>query len=384
MGRSQFILYLVLVFLFACQSGPEKAGQESEEMKANISVTPFGETPEGEANLYTLVNEKGMKVEITNYGGIVTSLLVPDRHGKFEDVALGFDNIDDYLAEHPYFGAIVGRYGNRIAGGQFTLDGTEYSLAKNDNENHLHGGDRGFDKHLWDAEIVTGSLPVLKLTRTSPDLEEGYPGNLDVAVTYTLDNENVLTIDYEATTDKATIINLTNHTYFNLAGQGEGDILEQLLTINASRYTPVDEGLIPLGTLDSVAGTPFDFRGQTMIGSRIDETNEQLERGGGYDHNYVLDKEQEGALELAAKVHEFNSGRTMEVYTTEPGIQFYSGNFLDGTLTGKGEKTYGHRAGFCLETQHYPDSPNQSNFPSVILRPGETYSTTTQYRFSAM
>ncbi|MGI9474831.1 MAG: aldose epimerase family protein [Rubripirellula sp.] len=335
--------------------------------------------------LYTFTNASGMQVKITNYGAIVTSISVPDRNGKMADVTLGYDRVEDYInaVDKPYFGAIVGRYGNRIAKGEFSIDGETYSLATNNNENHLHGGVIGFDKVVWDAQLVGGDgWSGLKLSYLAKDKEEGYPGNLSVDVTYKLTDENELIVEYLATTDKATPINLTQHSYFNLKGEGEGTILDHELMLNATRYTPVDSTLIPTGEMPTVKGTPFDFTKSKTIGRDIEQENEQLTFGLGYDHNFVLDREGEG-LSLAARVHEPASGRTMEIHTTEPGIQFYCGNFLDGRLKGKSGKDYVHRGGFCLETQHYPDSPNQPDFPSSILKPGEEYKTTTVFKFSA-
>jgi aldose 1-epimerase len=349
-----------------------------------ITKRPFGKTADGVAvHLYTLCNAKGMEVAITNYGGIVLSLKVPDRQGSLDDVVLGYDTLAEYIADNPYFGAIIGRYGNRIGRGKFTLDGQEYTLAQNNNENHLHGGMKGFDKVVWKAKGILGDKgPGLVLTYTSRDGEEGYPGNLDVSVTYIVTQENELRIHYVATADKPTPVNLTNHSYFNLAGQGIGNILGHELTLCADRFTPVDEGLIPTGQLRPVEGTPMDFRKPVAIGARVDQEDEQLGFGGGYDHNWVLNKPA-GELALAARVYEPKRGRVMEVFTTEPGIQFYCGNFLDGSNVGKGGKVYRHRYGFCLETQHFPDSPNKPAFPSTVLRPGEEYSTTTVYKFSA-
>jgi len=348
-----------------------------------LTRSPFGKTAEGTAvDLYTLSNSQGMEVAITNYGGIVVSLTAPDRHGAFADIVLGYETLDEYLAGSPYFGAIVGRYGNRIARGKFTLDGKEFTLARNDGENHLHGGLRGFDKVVWKARGILGDKgPGLVLEYLSRDGEEGYPGNLAVTVTYILTDENELRIHYRATTDKPTPVNLTNHSYFNLAGQGRGDILGHALRIDADRFTPVDARLIPTGELRSVGNTPLDFRQATPIGARVDADDEQLRFGGGYDHNWVLNKPA-GELGPAARVEEPKSGRVMEVLTTEPGLQFYCGNFLDGSNVGKGGKAYEHRYGFCLETQHFPDSPNKAHFPSCILRPGAEYSSTTIYRFS--
>jgi len=365
-----------LVLLAGC-------GQKKESgAKVQMKKQPFGKTADGQAvDLYTLTNPNGLEAAITNYGGIVVRLKTPDRNGQLADVVLGFDTLDDYLKGHPYFGAIIGRYGNRIAKGRFQLNGVEYKLAVNNGENHLHGGLKGFDKVVWNArDVSTAEAPALELTYTSKDGEEGYPGTLHVTVVYTLTPANELKIDYAATTDKDTIVNLTNHSYFNLAGQGEGDILGHELMINASRFTPVDAGLIPTGELRSVEGTPFDFRKPVAIGARINQDDQQLKYGNGYDHNFVLDRTGDG-LVLAARVTEPKSGRVMEVYTTEPGIQFYSGNFLDGSNKGKGGKIYQRRYGFCLETQHFPDSPNKPNFPSTVLRPGAKYQSTTVYRF---
>ena len=333
----------------------------------------------------TLKNAKGIEVQAINYGAIITSLKVPDRTGKVADVVLGFDRPEQYWAEPtpPYFGAIVGRYGNRIAKGQFAIGGKTYKLVTNNGPNHLHGGNRGFDKVYWDMSTKNspqGSSVVF--TRLSPDGEEGYPGNLRATVTYTLTEKNELIVDYRATTDKATTVNLTQHSYFNLAGEGSGDILGHELTINADRYTPVDDTLIPTGQLAPVQGTPFDFRQATAIGARINNDDAQLKAGKGYDHNWVLNGTGT-ALRVAARLTDPKSGRSMEIQTTEPGIQFYSGNFLDGTIKGKGGHVYALRHGLCLETQHFPDSPNQKNFPSTILQPGKVYTTKTVMTFSA-
>jgi aldose 1-epimerase len=335
--------------------------------------------------LATLKNTHGVEVQAINYGAIITSLKVPDRAGKAADIVLGFDRPNVYWATPPppYFGAVVGRYGNRIAKGQFVLGRRTYKLVTNNGPNHLHGGTRGFDKILWDMstkQTPQGSSVVF--TRTSPDGEEGYPGNLHVTVTYTLTDADQLIVEYHATTDKATPVNLTQHSYFNLAGEGSGDILGHQLTINADRYTPVDDTLIPTGELAPVQGTPFDFRQPTAIGARINNDNPQLKAGKGYDHNWVLNSP--GAIPgFAARLTDPASGRTMEVSTTEPGLQFYTGNFLDGTIKGKGGHVYGHRAALCLETQHFPDSPNHPNFPSTILEPGKTYDSKTIFTFSA-
>jgi aldose 1-epimerase len=350
-----------------------------------ISRKGFGKTREGkEVELFTLTNANGMQAQIMTYGGIVTTLTAPDRNGKFGNVVLGYESLDKYLKGHPYFGCIVGRYGNRIAKGTFTLDGVKYTLAKNNGENHLHGGVKGFDKAVWEPQPDPKSTggPSLKLSYVSKDGEEGYPGNLKVTVTYQLTNKNELRIDYHATTDKATLVNLTNHAYFNLAGEGTGDILGHEMMINADRFTPIDVGLIPTGKLQDVAGTPLDFRKPTAIGARINDKHEQLKFGRGYDHNYVINRKDK-ELSLAARVYEPKTGRVLEVWTTEPAVQLYTGNFLDGSNVGPTGKAYQQRHGFCLETQHFPDSPNQPAFPSTILRPGQEYRTTTVYRFTA-
>ena len=341
-----------------------------------VTVKPWGKTPDGQkVELFTLTNKNGMQVTIATYGATVIDLLVPDRTGKLSDVSLGFGSIKNYPAKSPYFGAIAGRYANR----KFTLEGKTYKLAKNNGVNHLHGGVKGFDKLVWKGEALKSANPSVKFTLRSPDGQEGYPGNLDVAVTYTLTDKNELAISYLATTDKATVVNLTNHTYFNLAGAGNGSILNHQLKIKADEFTPVDKTLIPTGKLASVEGTPMDFRKSTAIGERIKAV------GGtpvGYDHNYVLSKCPLMKRALAAEVYEPSSGRFMQVYTDQPGIQFYSGNFLDGTITGKGGKTYKQYYGFCLETQHFPDSPNQPSFPTTELKPGQAYKTSTVYKFS--
>lgn len=348
----------------------------------SMTRSPFGTLPDGQAvEAFTLTNANGMEVKAITYGGIITSLKVPDKSGTLGDVVLGYDGLQGYLDKSPFFGAIVGRYGNRIGKGRFTLDGKTYSLPINNGENHLHGGPNGFDKKVWKAEPFERADAVgVAFTHTSPDGDMGYPGTLQAKVTYTLDNDNRLRFDYEATTDKATPINLTQHTYFNLAGAGTGDILGHQLELLADRYTPVDKGLIPTGEVASVEGTPFDFRTATAIGARIDAKHPQIAIGGGYDHNMVFAKKAAGLVRVA-QVYEPTTGRTMAMFTTQPATQFYTGNFLDGTITGKGGKVYGKRAGFCLETQHYPDSPNKPDFPSTILKPGETYKESTAFVF---
>jgi aldose 1-epimerase len=350
--------------------------------KRGVTREAFGKTTNGTpVEIYTLTNANGIELRAMTYGAIITGLKVPDRSGHLGDIVLGFDTIDGYLKDPPYFGALIGRYGNRIAKGQFTLGGTTFTLATNNGPNHLHGGVKGFDKVLWNALQAASPEGVsVTFNRASPDGEEGYPGNLQVSVRYMLTDSNELAIDYRATTDKATPVNLTQHSYFNLAADS-GDILSHELMLNASRYTPVDATLIPTGELAPVEGTPFDFQKPTAMGARIDADHVQLTNGKGYDHNWVLNRTGPG-LQRAAFVADPKSGRTLDVATTEPGIQFYSGNFLDRTITGKGGQVYKHRAGFCLETQHYPDSPNHPDFPSTILQPGQTYASKTVFTFS--
>jgi len=350
----------------------------------SVTKQDFGKTSTGEhVYLYTLQNTHGLEAKITNYGGILVSLKVPDRNGKFADVVLGFNDLENYLTKNdPYMGAIIGRYGNRIAKGRFKLNGVEYKLAVNNGENHLHGGIKGFDKVIWTGrELKMKAGPAVVLTYLSKDGEEGYPGNLRVRVVYTLTNRNELKIDYSATSDKDTVTNLTHHSYFNLAGEGNGDILNHQVIINANRFVPTDAGSIPTGELKTVAGTPFDFLNATAIGARINQDDQQLKFGNGYDHTWVING-RAGTLRRAAIVFEQTTGRGMQVFTTEPGVQFYTGNFLNGTLTGKSGKPYPRRSGFCLETQHYPDSPNQPSFPTTTLRRGRTYTSTTIYRFT--
>ncbi|MFW5753442.1 MAG: galactose-1-epimerase [Marinilabiliaceae bacterium] len=357
--RTLFLLILTAAVLAGCQSSEN----------ASISREAWGTLEDGQkVDLFTLKSQTGLEAKISNYGGIITSLKTPDKDGNMENVVLGFSSLQPYLDGTPYFGALVGRYGNRIADGEFELNDQTYELATNDDKNHLHGGETGFDKVLWDAEIIDDKeAPALKLSYLSEDGEEGYPGNLDVTVVYTLKDDS-LKIEYTATTDKATPVNLTNHAYYNLSG--EGDILDHILTLNASHYTPVDSTLIPTGEIKPVEDTPMDFTEPQAVGERIDEVT------GGYDHNFVLAREKSDEPRFAAKLEDPQSGRTMELYTEEPGIQFYSGNFLDGTLKTE-DRVFEKHAGLCLETQHFPDSPNQSEFPSTILKPGETYNTQT-------
>jgi aldose 1-epimerase len=362
------------------------AGHWASKVEANPMTKKqlFGKAVDGtEIYLYTLTNKNGMEAGIINFGGTLVSLKVPDRNGKLADVVLGYNTLAEYVSGGSYFGATVGRYGNRIAHAAFTLDGVKYVLAKNDGDNSLHGGAKGFNKVVWTAkEIASKDGQALQLTYLSKDGEEGYPGSLSVQVVYTLTDHNELQIDYSASTDKDTATNLTHHSYFNLRGQGEGDVLDHRMTLNADRFTPVDAGLIPTGELRNVKGTPFDFRTPVAIGARIAQDDEQLKLGKGYDHNWVLNRKASDALSLAARVEESTTGRVMEVWTTEPGIQFYTGNFLDGK-SGKGGKVYNFRNAFCLETQHFPDSPNHPDFPTTVLKPGARLHSKTVYRFSA-
>lgn len=366
---------LALICVAACTSTATHPG---------VTREPFGRLPDGRSvDLFTMRSGDGIEVRAMTYGAIITSIRTPDRNGTAADIVLGFDSLGGYLAGSPYFGAVVGRYANRIAGGRFTLDGVTYRLARNNGPNSLHGGERGFDKVLWSGEsFQTDSTAGVTFRYVSQDGEEGYPGTLRIVVTYTLTDRNELTIAYNATTDKATPINLSQHTYWNLHGEGRGDILDHVLTLDASAFTPVDSTLIPTGQIAPVRGTPFDFRRATAIGARINEANEQLRFGRGYDHNWVLDSGGAGTLIAAARVEDPVSGRRLDIRTTEPAIQFYSGNFLDGTLKGKTGLMYGHRTALVLETQHFPDSPNHGNFPSTILRPGERYESRTVIAFS--
>lgn len=375
LSRSRFIIPSFIILLMVVVAG-------NSQSKSEITKAPFGTADGKSIDIYSIRNSKAVEVRIATYGGAVVSLKVPDKSGNLDDVVLGYDSLGEYETAKGYLGALIGRYGNRIGKGTFSLDRKEYKLAVNNGANHLHGGLKGFDKVVWTANAsIQADGPHLELTYLSRDGEEGYPGNLNVKVEYILTDSNELKIVYSATTDKPTIVNLTNHSYFNLAGAGKGSILDHQLTLNADRFTPTDNGSIPTGELRRVKGTPFDFTKSTAIGARIDQDDEQLKFGNGYDHNFVLDKNGDD-LSLAATVYEPTTGRLMEVFTTEPGVQFYTGNFLDGSSKGKGGRTYPRRSGFCLETQHFPDSPNKPKFPSVVLRPGETYSQTTIYKFS--
>ncbi len=372
----------------SAQDATPAAGATPSGGGARITSEPFGEVDGDAVELYSLENANGLVVRIMTYGGIIQSVLVPDAEGDPTNVTLGFPNLDGYVDSNPYFGTITGRYANRIARGTFYLDDVRYQLALNNGENSLHGGEVGFDKVIWAAEpieqIEGGDGVALRLSRTSPDDEEGYPGNLDVEVTYTLNNDDELRIDYRATTDEPTIVNLTNHAYWNLAGEGTSPIYDHELRLNADEYTPVDETLIPTGEIAPVAGTPMDFTEATAIGARIREDFEQLVIGRGYDHNWVINRDGAGEDELveAAVLTDPESGRTLTISTTEPGVQFYSGNFLDGTVVGTSFRMYRQGDGLALETQHFPDSPNQPDFPSTVLRPGEEYTSSTVYAFS--
>lgn len=372
--RVNLILVGAVLLLLAGCGGQSGSG-------AKVKQEKFGEMPDGrQVNLYTLENSNGMVAKITDLGGSVTTLYVPDAEGHLADIVLGFNSVEDYYTSN--MGAIIGRFANRIGGARFTLDGTQYTLAKNNGDNSIHGGNKGFDDVLWKATPVESQNgAALQLTYLSKDGEEGYPGNLSVKVVYTLTNDNALKIEYTATTDKPTVLNLTNHSYFNLSGEGWGSILDQEIMMNASQFLEVRPDLIPTGRILDVKGTPMDFTTLKPIGTDIDAPYQQLQYGEGYDHCWVLDKPV-GEMGLAAKVVDPNSGRVMEVYTTEPGVQFYTGNHLDGSLVGKGGTAYVKRSGFCLEVEHYPDSPNHPNFPSTMLRPGDEYTQTTLYKFS--
>ena len=374
--------FACVIFFVLAIGGSLFAQAGSSKVKPGVEQKAFGTRDGRPVTLYTLTNSHGVEVHAMNYGGIILSIRVPDRKGQFADIVLGHDALEGYTPNPPYLGAIVGRYANRIANGTFTLDGKAYTLPKNDGPNTLHGGTtRTFDKVVWDAEPLKGKTGVA-FTYLSKDGEEGFPGNMKVTVSYTLTDANELVIDYQATTDKASPINVSQHSYFNLKGEGNGEILDHEIMINADRFTPVDKNLIPTGELKSVKGTPFDFTTSTKIGARIEDKDEQLTLGHGYDHNFVINRKGPG-LTLAARVYEPTTGRVLEVSTTQPGVQFYTGNFLDGTVTGKEGHVYKRRFGFCLETQHFPDSPNHPDFPTTILKPGEKFHQTTVFKFSA-
>jgi len=387
MIKNMFLAIIGLGLFFACSSGTSK--DEKKQVKISpysINSSHFGVTSEGDSiRQFTISNKNGLEVKIINYGGIVTHLKVPDKNGKIEDIVLGYDNLSDYLKASPYFGAIVGRYGNRISMGKFSLDDQEYTLVQNNGKNHLHGGIKGFDKAVWEAATFENENGAgLKLHYLSDDMEEGYPGNLDVEVVYTIKENNEISIDYRATTDKKTIVNITQHSYFNLTGNTKEDILNHEVMIKSDNLVPVDAGLIPTGSFLPVAGTPFDFNELTIVGERIEDEHEQIKLGGGYDHCWILNKSAEDALEWVIKTVEPTSGRVFEVATSEPGVQFYTGNFLNKSLKGKYGAVYDKRFGLCFEPEHYPDSPNQPNFPSVILNPGDEYKTTTVWKFSTV
>ncbi len=377
--RTIFLNSILLLFVAFFQINCTSKQTDVERIRKE----PFGKAPDGTpVELFTLTNKNGMSVQITNYGGIITTLRVPDAGGDLEDVVLGYYTLEKYLEKSPHFGALVGRYGNRIAHGEFTLDGKKYELVTNNGPNHLHGGKEGFDKKVWEAEMITKDhASALKLHYLSPHMEEGYPGNLDVYATYRLTDENEVRLDFEATTDRKTILNLTHHSYFNLKGHGKGRILDHLIRFDADRIVPIDDEAIPLGGLMDVEGTPFDFKEFRTIGEDINDDHIQIRNGSGYDHTFVINGEY-GRLRKACTVKEPASGRIMEVYTTEPGVQFYTGNHLDGSIKGKEGRIYERRSGFCLEAQHFPDSPHNPDFPSTVLEPGETYTQTTVYKFS--
>jgi aldose 1-epimerase len=386
--KNIFIACLAIAIITSCSPKTEQKTEASQPVKNEstqpaTTVDPFGTLPDGRSiSLYTLRNTNGMVMKVMDYGGIITSLTMPDRNGKSEDIVLGYDSLAGYVKESPYFGALIGRYGNRIAKGKFKLDGKEYTLATNNGPNHLHGGLKGFDKVVWLVEELPSEdgNAALKLSYQSADMEEGYPGNLKVEVIYTLTKNNELRLDYKATTDKKTIVNLTQHTYFNLTA-GRKDILDHELMLNADKFIPVDKPLIPTGELKDVAGTPFDFRKPIQIGARIKDNDQQLKYGNGYDHCWVVNPSKDG-LNHVGVLYDSTSGREVSVYTSEPGVQFYSGNFLDGSIHGKNGTVYNFRTGLCLETQHFPDSPNQPKFPSTELNPGDTYTSQTIYKFS--
>lgn len=384
--KAPIFFMAVLILALSCKEKMKNNTEEKEALPAPLKKTIdpenfIGLIEEDSVRFYTLRNANGIEVTFTNYGQRLLSLHTPDKNGEFEDVVLGYATLTEFVENRNYYGAIIGRYGNRIGKGTFSIDGTAYDLVKNNGENHLHGGTKGFESVVW--KVDDHSSNTITFSRVSPDMEEGYPGNLNVQVQYTLDDSNALKIKYKATSDKATVVNLTNHSFFNLKGEGNGDIVDHVVTINADTYTPVDDGLIPTGAIETVENTPFDFRSPKTIGRDIDADFEQLKIGRGYDHNYVVNEMPQNGegLKLAAMVLEPNSGRTMEVYTSEPGVQFYTGNFMNGSDIGKTGKPYLFRGSFCFETQHYPDSPNKPEFPSTRLNPGEVYETTTVYKF---
>jgi aldose 1-epimerase len=383
MPRHSVTVFAILLFALSLSvCGLLVAQSASSKHHHGVQTQPFGTQDGRPITLYTLTNSHGLEVRTMNYGAIILSMRVPDRKGQLADIVLGHETLEGYIPNPPYIGALVGRYANRIANGTFTLDGKTYSLPKNDGPNTLHGGiKRTFDKVVWDGEPLKGGKTGVSFTYLSNDGEEGFPGNVKVKVAYTLNDENELVIDYEASTDKATPINLSQHSYFNLAGEGTSDILSHELMLNADRFTPVDKNLIPTGELRAVKGTPLDFTTPTKVGARIDDNYDQLVLGHGYDHNFVINRKGDG-MTLAARVYEPTSGRVLEVSTTQPAVQFYTGNFLDGTVTGKQGHVYKRRYGFCLETQHFPDSPNHPDFPSTILKPGETFRSKTVFKFS--
>lgn len=380
---TQNSLLITLLMVMLCIVPRSGAQSQTKALVSGISVDKFAKLAGQDVLIYTLRNSKGIELRVMNYGGIIISLNVPDREGRSADIVLGFDNFEGYEGNSPYFGAIIGRYANRIANGEFSLEGNKYKLAKNNGTNSLHGGTKGFDKVLWRSETIESEHSRgIAFTYVSKNGEEGYPGTLKTTVVYTLTDNNELILEYQAITDKASPVNLSQHSYFNLAGEGSKDVLSHVLTINADRFTPVDKTLIPTGELRTVRQTPFDFTKPTAMGAHVDENEEQLTIAGGYDHNFVINK---SGLEpsLAARVYEPASGRVIEVYTDQPGLQFYSGNFLDGSIKGKHGHRYGRRSGFCLEAQHFPDSPNHPNFPSTILKPGEVFRSKTIYKFPA-
>jgi aldose 1-epimerase len=363
-------LALVMLGMISC------GNNKTKEM---VTTQSFGSFGGKDVSLYTLTNKKGDVLKLSNYGAVIVEIIVPDRNGKKENVTLGYDNFDGYVNGDPYFGKVVGQYANRIAKGKFTLEGVEYTLAINNAPNALHGGPTGWHSRVWDAQVLKNTdYPAVRFTYNKPDMEEGFPGNVVAEVVYTWTDNDEIILDYKVTTDKKTVVNITNHAYFNLHGAGVGDILDHEAVIKASSFTPVDSTLIPTGEIRPVEGTPFDFRTPHLIGERIGADYDQLKLGGGYDHNFVLDN----AEEVDAAVYDPSTGRVLEVLTDQPGVQLYTGNFLDGTQTGHGGKVYNYRSGFCLETQHFPDSPNQAAFPSVILMPEEPFLTSTTFRFS--